>query len=159
MPAAQDRDAPDSRIHLCLPGSTEGLRLHPLSEIGKPGSGTEPIHQEHVMCSWFRGSCPSDVKSAGHPEPGFPISLSGSSAALCAPGETQRNPAVRSIPALSSGHTQTRGRTAESFASETLFDMGRLAFYYERVVQKVQYIRESYNCFVKYRQKLQSLFG
>ena len=107
------RDAPGSRIHLCLPGSAEGLRWPPLSEIEKPGSGTEPIHQEHVMCSRFRGSCPSDVKSAGHPEPGFPIPLSGSTAALCAPGETQRNPAVRSIPTLSSGHTQTRGRTPE----------------------------------------------
>ena len=103
---------------LCPLGSAEGLRWHPLSGIEKPGSGTEPIHQEHVMCSRFRGSCPSDVKSAGHPEPGFPIPLSGSSAALCAPGETQRNPAARSIPGtptrtpvLSSVHTQTRGRT------------------------------------------------
>ena len=98
MPVAQGRDAWDSRIPLCLPGSAEGLRWHPLSEIEKPGSGTEPIHQEHVMCSRFRGSCPSDVKSAGHPEPGFPIPLSGSTAALCAPGETQKNPAARSIP-------------------------------------------------------------
>ena len=94
------RDAPGCRIHLCLPGRAEGLRWHPLSEIEKPGSGTEPIHQEHVMCSRFRGSCPSDVKSAVHPEPGFPIPLSGSTAALCTPGETLRNPAVRSIPAL-----------------------------------------------------------
>ncbi|SCJ55375.1 Uncharacterised protein [uncultured Clostridium sp.] len=45
--------------------------MNTLSEIEKPGSGTEPIHQEHVMCSRFRGSCPSDVKSAVHPEPGF----------------------------------------------------------------------------------------
>ena len=94
------RDAPGSRIHLCFTGSAEGLRWHPLSGIEKPGSGTAPIHQEHLMCSRFRGSCPSDVKSAGHPEPGFLIPLSGSSAALCAPGETQRNPAIRSIPAL-----------------------------------------------------------
>ena len=92
------RDAPGSRIHLCLPGSAEGLRWHPLNGTGKPGSGTEPIHQEHVMCSRFRGSCPSDVKSAGHPEPVFPIPLSGSTAALCAPRETQMNPAARSIP-------------------------------------------------------------
>ena len=34
------------------------------------------------MCSRFRGSCPSDVKSAGHPEPGFPIPLSGSTCLL-----------------------------------------------------------------------------
>ena len=92
------RDAPGCRIHLCLPGRAEGLRWHPLSEIEKPGSGTEPIHQEHVMCSRFRGSCPSDVKSAVHPEPGFSISLSGCSAALCSPGETQMTPAARSIP-------------------------------------------------------------
>ena len=105
------RDAPGCRIHLCLPGRAEGLRWHPLSEIEKPGSGTEPIHQEHVMCSRFRGSCPSDVKSAVHPEPGFPISLSVFTAALCAPREIQKNPAARSVPgyrprfqALSSGH-------------------------------------------------------
>ncbi|SCJ45152.1 Uncharacterised protein [uncultured Clostridium sp.] len=85
---AVSRDAPGGRVLLCLPGSAKGLRWLPLSGIEKPGSGTEPIHQEHVMCSRFRGSCPSDVKSDGHPEPGFPISLSGSSAALCAPGET-----------------------------------------------------------------------
>ena len=100
---AVSRNAPGSRILLCLSGSAEGLRWRPLSGIGKPGSGTEPIHQEHVMCSRFRGSCTSDVKSAGHPEPGFPIPLSGSSAALCAPGETQKNPAARSIP----GHRHT----------------------------------------------------
>ena len=92
------RNAPGSRILLCLPGSAEGLRWHPLSEIEKPDSGTEPIHQEHVMCSRFRGSCPSDVKSAVHPEPGFSISLSGCSAALCAPREIQKNPAARSVP-------------------------------------------------------------
>ena len=50
------------------------------------------------MCSRFRGSCPSDVKSAVHPEPGFPISLSVFTAALCAPGETQKNPAAGSFP-------------------------------------------------------------
>ena len=104
-------DAPGGRVLLCLPGSAEGLRWPPLSGIGKTGSGTEPIHQEHVMCSRFRGSCPSDVKSAGHPEPGFPIPLSGYAAALCAPREIQKNPAARSIPVyrprfqvLSSGH-------------------------------------------------------
>ena len=91
-------DAPGGRVLLYLPGSAEGLRWNTLSEIEKPGSGTEPIHQEHVMCSRFRGSCPSDVKSAGHPEPVFPIPLSGSTAALCAPRETQMNPAARSIP-------------------------------------------------------------
>ena len=96
-PRAVYGDAPGGRVLLYLPGSAEGLRWNTLSEIGKPGSGTEPIHQEHVMCSRFRGSCPSDVKSAGHPEPGFSIPLSGSSAALCAPGKTQRNPAARSI--------------------------------------------------------------
>ena len=96
----------------CLPGSAEGLRWQLLSGIEKPGSGTEPIHQEHVMCSRFRGSCPSDVKSAGHPEPGFPIPLSGFTAALCAPREIQKNPAARSVSgycprfqALSGGHT------------------------------------------------------
>ena len=70
-------DASGAGGFLCLPGSAEGLCWYPLSEIEKPGSGTEPIHQEHVMCSRFRGSCPSDVKSAVHPEPGFPIPLSG----------------------------------------------------------------------------------
>ena len=111
----------------CLPGSAEGLRWQPLRGIEKPGSGTEPIHQEHVMCSRFRGSCPSDVKSAGHPEPGFPIPLSGSSAALCAPGETQKNPAARSIP----GHRHTpvlkpraylkaRGRTGSNWTCPLL---------------------------------------
>ena len=98
-PRAVSGDAPGGRILLYLPGSAEGLRWHPLSGIEKPGSGTEPIHQEHVMCSRFRGSCPSDVKSAGHPESGFWISLSCYSAALCAPGEIQKNPAVRSVPA------------------------------------------------------------
>ena len=76
-PGMVSGDAPGGRVLLYLPGSAEGLRWNTLSEIEKPGSGTEPIHQEHVMCSRFRGSCPSDVKSAGHPEPGFPISLSG----------------------------------------------------------------------------------
>ncbi|MBU9743577.1 hypothetical protein KTH81_07050, partial [Lachnospiraceae bacterium ASD3451] len=59
-----------------------------------------PIHQEHVMCSRFRGSCPSDVKSAVHPESGFPISLSVFTAALCAPREIQKNPAARSVPVI-----------------------------------------------------------
>ena len=80
------------------PRGAEDLRWNTLSEIGKPDSGTEPIHQEHVMCSRFRGSCPSDVKSAVHPEPGFPISLSVFAAALCAPREIQKNPAARSVP-------------------------------------------------------------
>ena len=82
-------------------GSAEGLRWQPLSGIEKPGSGTEPIHQEHVMCSRFRGSCPSDVKSAGHPEPGFSIPLTGCSAALCTPNGAQKHPGGRkhrSIP-------------------------------------------------------------
>ena len=64
------------------------------------------------MCSRFRGSCASDVKSAVHPEPGFPISLSVFTAALCAPREIQKNPAARSVPGyrprfqvLSSGHS------------------------------------------------------
>ena len=91
-------EAPGFGALLCLPGSAEGLRWHPLSGIEKPGSGTEPIHQEHVMCSRFRGSCPSDVKSAGHPEPGFPIPPSGYAAALCAPRKIQKNPAARSVP-------------------------------------------------------------
>ena len=105
MPAASDLepravsgDAPGGRVLLYLPGSAEGLRWNTLSEIEKPGSGTEPIHQEHVMCSRFRGSCPSDVKSAVHPEPGFPISLSVFTAALCAPREIQKTPAARSVP-------------------------------------------------------------
>ena len=89
---------PGGRILWCLPGSAEGLRWYPLNEIGKPGSGTEPIHQEHVMCSRFRGSCPSDVKSAGHPEPGFPISLSGYTAALCTPRVTPKYPAAGNKP-------------------------------------------------------------
>ena len=80
------------------PRGAEGLRWPPLSGIGKPGSGTEPIHQEHVMCSRFRGSCPSDVKSAGHPEPGFPIPLSGGSAALCAPGRYKSPPPPEASP-------------------------------------------------------------
>ena len=86
---------------MCPAGSAEGLRWQPLSGIEKPGSGTEPIHQEHVMCSRFRGSCPSDVKSAGHPEPGFPIPLTGCSAALCTPSGAQKHPGGRkhrSIP-------------------------------------------------------------
>ncbi|MCU6735038.1 hypothetical protein, partial [Diplocloster agilis] len=33
-----------------------------------------------------------------HPEPGFPISLSVFTAALCAPREIQKNPAARSVP-------------------------------------------------------------
>ena len=114
------RNAPGSRILLCLPWSAEGLRRHPLSGIEKPGSGTEPIHQEHVMCSRFRGSCPSDVKSAVHPEPGFSISLSVFTAALCAPREIQKNPATRSIPlyrprfqALSSGYGKPPWRNAK----------------------------------------------
>ena len=105
-------DASGAGGFLCLPGSAEGLCWYPLSEIEKPGSGTEPIHQEHVMCSRFRGSCTSDVKSAVHPEPGFPIPLSGFTAALCVPREIQKNPAARSIPgycprfqALSGRHT------------------------------------------------------
>ena len=102
-PQAVSGDAPGIRVLLYLPGSAEGLRWHPLSGIEKPGSGTEPIHQEHVMCSRFRGSCPSDVKSAGHPEPGFSISLSGCSAALCAPREIQKNPAARSVPGYRHG--------------------------------------------------------
>ena len=125
-PQAVSGDAPGGRVLLYLPGGAEGLRWNTLSEIEKPDSGTEPIHQEHVMCSRFRGSCPSDVKSAVHPEPGFPISLSVFTAALCAPREIQKNPAARSVPvyrprfqALSgvhrkspgSGHTQNRGRT------------------------------------------------
>ena len=85
---------PGGRVLLCLTGRTEGLRWHQLSEIEKPGSGTEPIHREHRMCSRFRGSCPSDVKSVVHPEPDFPISLSCCSAALCSPRETQKDPAA-----------------------------------------------------------------
>ena len=114
-PRAVYGDAPGGRVLLYLPGSAEGLRWNTLSEIEKPGSGTEPIHQEHVMCSRFRGSCPSDVKSAVHPEPGFPISLSVFTAALCAPREIQKNPAARSVPvyrprfqALSNGHRKPR---------------------------------------------------
>ena len=98
-PRALSGDAPGGRVLLYLPGSAEGLRWNTLSEIEKPGSGTEPIHQEHVMCSRFRGSCPSDVKSAVHPEPGFSIPLSVCTAALCTPGETPKNPAAESIPA------------------------------------------------------------
>ncbi|MCU6736087.1 hypothetical protein, partial [Diplocloster agilis] len=51
-------------------------------------------------CSRFRGSCPSDVKSAVHPESGFPISLSVFTAALCAPREIQKDPATRSVPCI-----------------------------------------------------------
>ena len=77
---------------------------HTLSEIEKPDSGTEPIHQEHMMCSRFRGSCPSDVKSAGHPESGFSISLSVCSAqALCAPRETPKTPAGGGTPGYGPG--------------------------------------------------------
>ena len=72
------------------------------------------------MCSRFRGSCPSDVKSAVHPEPGFPISLSVFTAALCAPREIQKNPAPRSLPVyrpwfqnLSSGHTKLPRKSAK----------------------------------------------
>ena len=69
-----------------------------LSEIWAADSGTGPIHQERMRRSRFSGPCPSDVKSAGHPEPGFPIPLSSSTAALCAAGETQKNPSAGSIP-------------------------------------------------------------
>ena len=103
-PRAVSGDAPGGRNLLYLPGNAEGLRWHTLSEIEKPGSGAEPIHQEHVMCSRFRGSCPSDVKSDVHPEPGFPIPLSGRTAALCAPRETQKAPAAGSIP----GYTRSQ---------------------------------------------------
>ena len=96
-------DAPGGRVLLYLPGSAEGLRWNTLSEIEKPGSGTEPIHQEHVMCSRFRGSCPSDVKSAVHPESGIPISQSVFTAALCAPGEIQKNPATGASPYTARG--------------------------------------------------------
>ena len=124
-PGMVSGDAPGGRVLLYLPGSAEGLRWHPLSEIEKPGSGTEPIHQEHVRCSRFRGSCPSDVKSAVHPEPGFSISLSGCSAALCAPREIQKNPAARSVPGYhprippavpspKQRHTKPPGRTLSS---------------------------------------------
>ena len=91
-------DASGGRGLLCLPGRAEGLRWRSLSGIGKPGSGTEPIHQEHMRCSRFRGSCLSDVKSAGHPEPGFPIPLNGYSAALCAPKEPPKSPSAGSLP-------------------------------------------------------------
>ncbi len=84
----------------CLPGSAEGLRWQPLSEIEKPGSGTEPSHQEHVMCSRFRGSCPSDVKSAVHPEPGFSISLSGCQQPPYALPGRQKGPAGRESPRI-----------------------------------------------------------
>ena len=70
------------------------------------------------MCSRFRGSCPSDVKSAVHPESGFPISLSVFTAALCAPREIQKNPVTRGVPVyrprfqgVSRGHTKPPGRT------------------------------------------------
>ncbi|SCJ84539.1 Uncharacterised protein [uncultured Clostridium sp.] len=91
-------DVSGGRVLWCHPGSAEGLRWQPLGGIKKPGSGTEPIHQEHMMCSRFRGSCPSDVKSAVHPEPGFSIPPSGCSAALCAPRVTPKNPASGNIP-------------------------------------------------------------
>ncbi len=120
-PWAVSGDAPGRRGLWCLPGSAEGLRWHTLSGIEKPGSGTEPIHQDHVMCSRFRGSCPSDVKSAGHPEPGFPIPLSVCTAALCAPRETPKTPAAGSIPgyrpripAGSGRHTHPRGTVPAS---------------------------------------------
>ncbi len=95
------------------------MRWSLLSGIGMPDSGTEPIHQEHVMCSRFRGSCPSDVKSAVHPESGISIPLSKDTAALCAPRETQKNPDAGSIPEyrpwsppLSIRQSHPRGKTA-----------------------------------------------
>ena len=90
LSAGREGGGGGGRALLYLPGARRASAEYPLRGIGKPGSGTEPIHQEHVMCSRFRGSCPSDVKSAVHPEPGFPISLSGYSAALCAPGRYKR---------------------------------------------------------------------
>ena len=92
------RAAAGARSLWCLPRRAEGLRWLQLSEIQKPDSGTEPIHQERMMRSRFRGSCPSDVKSAVHPESGFWISLSYSTAALCPPGETPKEPGVSSGP-------------------------------------------------------------
>ena len=46
--------------------------------------------RDSLRCSRFRGSCPSDVKSAGHPEPGFSISLSGYQPPYALPGRHQR---------------------------------------------------------------------
>ena len=63
------------------------------------------------MCSRFRGSCASDVKSAVHPEPGFPISLSVFTAALCAPGETQKKPAGDTKESGCPEHPGTPART------------------------------------------------
>ena len=94
-------------------GGAEGLRWNTLSEIEKPDSGTEPIHQEHLTCSRFRGSCPSDVKSAVHPESDFPISLSVFTAALCVPREIQKNPAARSVP----GYRRSARMEAASIAT------------------------------------------
>ena len=56
-----------------------------LSEIRAADSGTGPIHQERMRRSRFSGPCPSDVKSAVHPESAVRISLSSSTAALCPP--------------------------------------------------------------------------
>ncbi|WP_238721832.1 hypothetical protein, partial [Diplocloster agilis] len=77
----------------------------------------------------FRGSCPSDVKSAVHPESGFPISLSVFTAALCAPGEIQKNPAARGDtktlpdadirPSVEPGLPQAALTTARSYFTTT----------------------------------------
>ena len=91
LSAGREGGGGGGRALLYLPGARRASAEYPLRGIGKPGSGTEPIHQEHVMCSRFRGSCPSDVKSAVHPESGFPISQSVFTAALCAPREIQKN--------------------------------------------------------------------
>ena len=56
-----------------------------LSGIQAADSGTGPIHQERMRRSRFSGPCPSDVKSAVHPESAAWISLSSSTAALCPP--------------------------------------------------------------------------
>ena len=132
-----------------LPGSAEGLRWYPLRGIEKPGSGTEPIHQEHVMCSWFRGSCPSDVKSAGHPEPGFSISLSGCSAAICAPRETQKTPAAGSVPAYRRSPCPKTPRIPR-LGQEPLAKMGQNAF----LIAFLFYVKEiTYRCIRKVMQK------
>ncbi|SCI58692.1 Uncharacterised protein [uncultured Clostridium sp.] len=71
------------------------------------------------MCSRFRGSCPSDVKSAGHPESGFPIPLSGDAAALCAPREIQKNPVTRSRPRIPPAVPRRKQRTYKGSRKNT----------------------------------------
>ena len=72
-PRAVYGNAPGGRVLLYLPGGAKGLRWNTLSEIGKPDSGTEPIHQglSHSLSVLPGGFvCPRfQALSGGHTKP------------------------------------------------------------------------------------------